>query len=388
MRVAFLTNIVSPYRKPVFERLAATPGWEFRLFVNAANEFDRQWSVDRGELQIVEPKTISIPRRVVSEEPVPFEQIITMHIPVGLWSALREFRPDVVISHELGPRSLVASAYCRSHRIPLVIWAYQSRISVTQCNRLRRLVRRRLLRRAYPVVGMGTQARQVLEALGVPADDVVDAPNAADMETLCGRRDDPLAPRRVESIRERIAGGRKLALVVGRLVPLKGTDSIVNAWRGLDPRVRDEWRLVFVGDGPLKSLVRQAEDCGVVLAGHVPADEMADWYQAADLHVFPSLGDVWGLVVNEAHACGTPTLCSIHAGCSDDLIEHGRNGLVFDPIAPDGAKALGAALTRPDLPILGSRARETVAGFTTEGLADGFRKAVERAVRGRGRTAA
>jgi glycosyltransferase involved in cell wall biosynthesis len=379
MRVAFLTNIVSPYRKPVFDELAATPGWDFRIFVNAANEFDRQWKVDTSELDIVEPRTISIRRRVVSREPVPFEQVLTMHVPVGLWSALRRFRPDVVISHELGPRSMVAAAYCRLHCVPLVIWAYQSRISVTQGHPVRRLVRRQLLKSAYPVVGMGAQAREVLETLGVPADDVVDAPNAADMATLCRRRDDPQAPRRVESIRKRIGAGRKLAVVVGRLVPLKGTDSILEAWRQLEPRVRDGWRLVFVGDGPLRELVQQAEDRGVVLAGHVPTDEMADWYQAADLHVFPSLGDVWGLVVNEAMACGTPTLCSIHAGCSDDLIEHGRDGLVFDPTAPDAAAALGDALQRRDLTELAAGARETVARFTIKGLADGFRRAVEQA---------
>jgi glycosyltransferase involved in cell wall biosynthesis len=325
----------------------------------------------------------------VSEKPVPFEQIITMHIPVGLWSALRKFRPDVVISHELGPRSMVAAAYCRSHGVPLVIWSYQSRISVTQGHRLRRLIRRRLLRSAYPVVGMGTQARQVLEALGVAAGDVIDAPNAADMATLSCRRDDPGAPVRVASLQKRIAEGRKLALVVGRLVPLKGTDSIMEAWLKLEPRLRDEWRLVFVGDGPLKGLVQRAEGCGVILAGHVPADEMADWYQAADLHVFPSLGDVWGLVVNEAMACGTPTLCSIHAGCSDDLIEHGRNGFVFDPTAPDAAGALGDALSCPELSTLGTRARDTVARrFSIEGLADSFRKAVERAMRGRDQSAA
>ena len=41
MRVAFLTNIVSPYRAPVFRRLAETPGWSLRVFVNAQSEFDR-----------------------------------------------------------------------------------------------------------------------------------------------------------------------------------------------------------------------------------------------------------------------------------------------------------------------------------------------------------
>ena len=41
MRVALLTNILAPYRMPVFHALAETPDWKLRVFVNAKSEFDR-----------------------------------------------------------------------------------------------------------------------------------------------------------------------------------------------------------------------------------------------------------------------------------------------------------------------------------------------------------
>jgi glycosyltransferase involved in cell wall biosynthesis len=382
VRVAFLTNIVSPYRKPVFERLARTPGWDFRVFVNAANERDRSWKVDLDGLNVVEPATISVPRRVRSCEPIPFAQVITMHLPVGLWGALRRFRPDVVISHELGPRTMVAASYTRFARTPLVIWSYQSRISATQGHRIRRSVRRRLLRCARSVVGMGRQAREVLEALEVPPDRIIDVPNAANEETFRRRLDDPASTERAAAIRRSVADGRRLALVVGRLVPLKGTASIIQAWCRVAPEIRRDWRLVFAGHGPLEPLVHEARSLGVVHAGDVPTEEVADWYRAADLHVFPSLGDVWGLVVNEAMACGTPTLCSIHAGCCDDLIDDGRTGLVFDPSAEDAHAALARAMTSKDLPSLGAAGRETVARCTLDRLAAAFRDSVDAAVSG------
>ena len=90
LRVAFLTNIVSPYRKPVFERLAQTPNWWFRVFACAANEHDRTWEVDLSGLEVVIPKTLSWRRRVKTEGPVRFEQDLTLHVPVGLWGALRQ----------------------------------------------------------------------------------------------------------------------------------------------------------------------------------------------------------------------------------------------------------------------------------------------------------
>jgi glycosyltransferase involved in cell wall biosynthesis len=377
-RVAFLTNIISPYRAPVFRHLAQTPGWSLRVFVNAASEFDRSWSVDLAGLDVVRSRSVSIPRRVVSREPIVFEQVITLHVPTGLWADLRRFRPDVIISHELGPRTLLAAAYARVHRIPLVIWSYQSRISATQGRRTRGFVRRRLLRQCRRAVGMGVQAREVLEAWGAPGSRIVDAPNATDHRALRERFETAESEARAAAIRDRVAGHRRIALVVGRLVPLKGTAAILDAWLRLPAETRERWRLVFVGEGPLDPLVRDARPLGVHLEGPVPVEEMADWYRAADLHVFPSMGDVWGLVVNEAMACGVPTLCSIHAGCCDDLVQDGVNGLSFDPTSGDGGSAaLHAALDRHDLPALGEQARRDVAPYTTDRLAAAFRTAVE-----------
>ena len=380
MKVAFLTNIISPYRLPVFERLAATPGWQFRVIVNAASEFDRAWQFQAKSLDWVPTRSVPIRRKVLSREPIAFEQIITLHLPIGLWPDLRRFRPDVVISHELGPRSMIAAAYCAAHRAPLVIWAYQSRVSATQGQR-RRLVRRWLLRRAAVAVGMGTQAREVLRHWGKADHLIVDAPNSADHETLLGRFNDPQTPGRADQIRSRWPDCRRIALVVGRLVPLKGTDAILRTWQALPAPLRKQWRLVFVGEGPLACLIDEANDPSIDRIGHVASEEMVDWYAASDLHIFPTLGDVWGLVVHEAMMCGLPTLCSIHAGCSDDMIRDAENGLLFDPTDQSGAVAtLRAALVRTDLPALGSAAKKTAARFTLDGLAEGFRRAVHMAV--------
>lgn len=375
MKIAFTTNILSPYRRPLLQRLADTPGWQLRVFVDAEREFDREWQVEAGELDVRCTRGLSIPRpvRVPGQG---FGQRITLHVPISLYAELEAFRPDVVVSHELGPRSLVAATYARRHGVPLVLWSYQSRVSAEQ-GRSRNLLRRALLRQATSVIGMGTQAREVLEGWGVAPERIVDAPNAADHESLTRRRCEAGASARVEAIRGQVARGRKLALVPGRLVELKGTTHLLRAWDQLPAVIQDQWQLVFLGSGPLAGTVQRDPH-----ALHVPSvqpREVADWLAAADLHVFPSLGDVWGLVVNEAMHCGAPTLCSRRAGCYEDLIEEGRNGLGWDPMGPDAAKELLAALTHPDLDALGWRARTTVARFSQDRMADGFRAAIARA---------
>lgn len=380
MKVAFLTNIISPYRCPVFKTLGQTPDWDFRVMVNASCEFDRSWSVDTSGVNVTQTKTFSIPRRVHCSEPVDFQQVITLHLPTGLWGDLKRFKPDVVISHELGPRSIVAAAYCRRHRIPLVLWAYQSRVSATQGSVIRQVVRKKLLKQANVVVGMGQQAREVLQQWGVVDSKIMNALNATDHQSLHRRQNEPIASGRVESIRAKLGKNKKIAAVFGRLVPLKGTHAMIETWKQLPKSLRAQWQLVFVGQGPLESLVRHAKDFGVVHIPNVAFGEMADWYNACDLHVFPTLGDVWGLVVNEAMVCAKPTLCSIHAGCFDDLICPLENGFAYDPASPQCLVQLEAALTHPDLPALGKAAQQTIAPYTIERLALSFQEAVKQAM--------
>ena len=150
-------------------------------------------------------------------------------------------------------------------------------------------------------------------------------------------------------------------------------------WRSLPQSLRDRWQLVFVGNGSQQPLVEQCVDPSVHHEPGVSMQEMASYYAASDLHLFASLADVWGLVVNESMMAGLPTLCSRLAGCADDMIEHGRNGLLFDPSYHEGAcRALCAALERNDLIALGQNAELTATAYSIERLSDAFRSAVQR----------
>jgi glycosyltransferase involved in cell wall biosynthesis len=64
--------------------------------------------------------------------------------------------------------------------------------------------------------------------------------------------------------------------------------------------------------------------------GFVNQSELPAVYGSADLLVLPSDGqETWGLVVNEAMACGIPAVVSDAVGCGPDLIEPGRTGATF-----------------------------------------------------------
>ena len=381
MRVALVTNIVPPYRVPVYEALAATTGWTLRVFVSSDSEFDRNWRVDAGSLDVVRVRSASLRRRVATRGRARFDQIVTLHVPIGLPAALRRFAPDVVISSELGARTLLALLTCRLARVPLVIWSYHSRVSATAAGPVTRRLRRALLARAHAVVGMGRQARAVLADLGVPDERLFDAPNACDHDAVSKALAGVDVEARREAVTRALDCRRRIALVAGRLVPMKGLSELLRAWELVPEAVRACWSLVFVGSGPLASRIAEAQAAaapGEIV--HVPAlqpQELVGFYAAAELLVFPSLGDPWGLVVNEAFACGRPVLCSRLAGCADDLLRPGANGWLSDPTDADAfAQTLGEALTSPDLARLGTCARATAERFQPEHMADGLRRAI------------
>ncbi|HXV37003.1 MAG TPA: glycosyltransferase family 4 protein, partial [Myxococcota bacterium] len=145
--------------------------------------------------------------------------------------------------------------------------------------------------------------------------------------------------------------------------------------------------------GPLApTLERARARCArgeIVRTPAVQPDELAAHYAASRLLVFASLGEPWGLVVNEAFACARPVLCSSLAGCADDLMRPGENGWIVDPTLPcELAASLREALEHPDLERLGIEGRRTVDRFGPEPMAAGIRAAVESCSRGESRASA
>src|SRR5262245_5779830 len=252
MRVALVTNILPGYRVPVFRALAATPGWQLRIFLSEGSDEPAEHGLD---VQIV--KSLRFERRIESRGRSATAQIVDTHLPWGLPGALLRFQPDVVISAELGWRTLLALALCRLLGARLVIWSYHSKTSVTSAGRMLRIVRRWLLASAAAVIGMGRQAREALEAMGVEPARIFDAPNAHDHDAFLAAR----ARLEPESVRRTLAedlGCRdRIALVAGRLVPVKGVAPLLGAWEMLPEKIRDEWTLLFVGSGPLASMIEE-----------------------------------------------------------------------------------------------------------------------------------
>ncbi len=202
----------------------------------------------------------------------------------------------------------------------------------------------------------------------------------------------PRHERMAAALRERY--GAPLILFVGRFVPYKGVDVLLEAMALLGPgagraaaiggaqaegyassqgaRAAAETpvaRLVLVGDGPLRhGLEERATGWGlggrVHFVGTVSDDELVAWYHAADVFVLPSVtpNEAFGLVQLEAHACGLPVVSTNLPSGVPFANADGVSGLVVEPGDAKGlAAALRRLLTDPELRArLGRQARERV----------------------------
>ena len=219
---------------------------------------------------------------------------------------------------------------------------------------IKRLVYPRLLRRFDGCCYVGQRNREYLAHYGVGPDRLFFAPHCVDNARF------EAAAVSARAGRERIRAswgatpGDLVLLHVGRLVELKRPADLLRAAEALNAR---GWpaHVVFVGDGPLAEELRRvaaAVNVRAHFAGFRNQSELPSCYVAGDLLVLASESETWGLVANEAMACGVPAVVSDAAGCVPDLIEPGRTG---DRYPVGDVPALAAAVVRL-VPALASRA--------------------------------
>ena len=198
---------------------------------------------------------------------------------------------------------------------------------------------------------VGQRAKAYLEHFGVTEDRMIWSPHAVDNDRFA------VESRRVSisrlKLREELGcqPSEFMVLFVGKFAQVKRPLDLVKALTLLgndNVRVRG----VFVGDGELGAEIRSVAEmlnAPVTLAGFRNQSELPAIYAAADILVLPSdCGEAWGLVVNEAMACGTPAVVSSGAGCVEDLIESGETGYQYpvghvEPLARSIRETLASA---------------------------------------------
>ncbi len=380
VRAAVVSPEPTPYRSPLFDRVAARPEVDLTVVYAAETVADRRWSVEPQHRAVfLEGVRIPFLRRLLHHD---------YAVTPGIRRVLREAQPEVVVITGWSTfASQAALAWCRARHVPYLLLV--SSHDAGPRSGWRRMVKGaivpRIVRGAAGALVLGTLSRDSLVARGARPDSVRVFANTVDVEAW-GRRADELRTRR-SALRLELGAGEDdvVVLSVARLAREKGLDTLIRAVvAAADSRVL----LAVVGHGPDgPELERLATELGirVRLLGDVPWDQLSEMYVAADVFALLSSREPWGVVVNEAAACGLPLVLSDQVGAAYDLLRDGENGAL---VAVGDVGAAAAAIRRLAAdPALrraqGARSRELMADWGYEPSVEAFVAGVLEAIASR-----
>jgi hypothetical protein len=326
-RIVVLTNYPTHYRLPLFElmsRKVETAGARLRVLFLAADARSRPW-LTGSEMRFEHDFLPSVRLPLRRRPPL---------VPVGLERRLKGERPTILLSAGLSPFvSHRAVKVARETGAAFGVWSGETSEMPSAQSSLRRPLRRRLVGAADFAIAYGARSASYLRGL------------RQDLPLVIGRNTSPIleaaAPRRMKS------GAAALVLIGDLADTRKGVDVASAALRLVrSPNVR----LSVIGGGRL--LDSFTEDGGgdprVRFLGPLPPHAVARELVEADVLLFPTRADVFGLALVEAMGAGSMPIVSRAAGAVDDLAVDGHNAIVLGGYEPAvWAAAIEAVLADP-----------------------------------------
>jgi glycosyltransferase involved in cell wall biosynthesis len=295
-----------------------------------------------------------------------YREVSHLHLPLDTMAQLSRYRPDAILSGELGFRTLAAWIYSRMHRhIAYVPWLDLAMYTEQDVGRLRTRFRKLLLSGARAIVTNGVSGSQYACALGVPKHLVFESPFTVPVEEFSS------APV------PRPAHLAKKFLYAGQFIERKGLLPFLEALRRYclqHPEQSVQFRLV--GSGPLRPALESyavPANLHLEIADWLPYSQLVEEYAGAGIFVLPTFSDTWGMVASEAMASGIPVLGSECAQAVEQLVQEGVNGWRFHPASPSSLQsAIERALSTPveRLAQMQEAARRTLQEVTVDRSAD------------------
>lgn len=277
------------------------------------------WLAMHGRFPVLRPgRALAAQARLIFDRPLDFCVVQTRMYPQSVWAARKARQKGVrtiVIDHSTGYMpvggGLVGAAGRLYERLACALVKATGPqfygVSAAVCRWLQ----------TFGIKAAG----RLPNAVDPAALDVLTKTDAKDWRAACG-----LAP------------GTRLVAYVGRLIPEKGAQELVEAVRGLPGAA-----LVIAGDGPLLDQLRQTAPANVFCPGSVPYPATVQLLAQADVYCLPTrYAEGFPTTLLEAAACRCPIVCTRTAG-TEELLPTPDCGILLDDA---GASAIRAGLVR------------------------------------------
>jgi glycosyltransferase involved in cell wall biosynthesis len=371
--VLYLEPLLTPYRIPLFNRMAERfarfqvcfqgfPGLHWNRFLN---EFGFDYTV-------IKSRQLRLPGTQWVLDP-----------DLSVWRYLWKRRPEaIILSGYSTLASLWVVLYARRSNTPLVMFSASHPATVAVRSAMVEQYRRLIVSMTDAYAVPSQASKKLIVSVGGPAEAIFWTPNAID-NTLFWQRVQATQP---EALKRKAALGlqdRHVLLFVGRLAPEKGIDVLIEAFAQSKAAREERLALLIVGDGPQRTdLAARSRHLGlpnVLFMGFAEQDELLLYYGLAHGFVLPSVRETWGMVVNEAMACGLPVIISDACGAANEAVQDGVNGYVV----PTGdVHSLAQTIDRlfADETLrrqMAQQSRGLIERYTVDAAVDGFVAAIQ-----------
>jgi len=365
MRILILTTVLAPYRIDLFNALGRFCDLTVCFETESDATRNAEWYKTKAEhFNMVCLKHWDKPFYMIRREAL---------------SYLQKTQVDAAIAFEYStPTAMAFMLRCRRKGIPYLINCDGAHIRDSW---LKRIIKRFFIRRAAMCCASGRRAGEYFKHYGAADEQIHYHPftSLSKAELL----DDLVSNEQKAALKTALQlSYPKIGVVATRFLELKRIDVLIEAWSRLSP----DYHLIIIGRGEMESSYREQVArlglCNVHIIGHQTREVLFDYFKASDLLVFPTSLDVWGLVVNEAMACGLPVVTTPGSVAGLELIEDGVGGYIVPVGDADMlAEKLDAVLSDNALrDRMGRFNLERIRGYTVEASAEAFLKAIAQVV--------
>ncbi|MGE0132668.1 MAG: glycosyltransferase family 4 protein [Blastocatellales bacterium] len=320
-RVLLLNNVPAPYFDPLFEKIGEESGWRLTVC------YSSDWNKDVGWCEKALTGSSSHRTIILDRQSPALKSWLgaSFAAAAALLKALLIEKPDYLLcyGYTLAPQmTALLWAMATGTGFAVIGDANYKTDAATGAKRLaKRFWLRVVTKRAAALIAVGKASRMFWESYGARPEQLFEARFAVDNDFFArasaARRED------ARRWRERAGlSGKVVFLYVGRLIKRKNVDLIIRAAeRANDDRIA----VLIAGDGEERASLEALANGSpaVIFVGGVAPDDLPLYYAAADALILPAEQEPWGLVINEAMACGLA------------VIAHGDCGAAVDLVGPD-----------------------------------------------------